>query len=236
MIDDQKQGQIPLPPLFQGGTALKSRLLREVHNQEKFFIYLTMESCMKFITKAVATLTLSTLSTLAMAGISGGYVDIGLGFASQECEYCGTDIDLGFGGKIAGGYRINDYVALEVGFAGGQGAWSDSGSTDAEESTNTIFGAVVGIYPFTTEFEVFGRLGLGNSKTVTTIGDYEFKSNSASGAVLGLGAGYTPLGTKLTWRVEYNHLSSDKSTDYDSSGTVGPDGLGLFSLGVVVGF
>lgn len=190
---------------------------------------------MNFAYKAVAVIALSTLSTFAMADKSGFYMDFGLGIASQNCGGCGTDIDNGFGGKIAGGYRFNDYVAAEVGFAGGQGSWSGTGDFDVEESTNTFYGAVVGILPFASDFEVFGRLGLGSSKSVTTIEDTEFKSDAKVGIVFGLGLGYTPPGTKMTFRAEFNHLSSDES-DVAFGETMGPDSLNLFGVGFVLGF
>lgn len=193
---------------------------------------------MNFFSKSVAIVALSGLSSLALANKSGAYVDIGLGMASQDCSSCTVDIGNGVGGKIAAGYRFNDYIAAEVGFAGGQATVSTVYDYDLDASTNTFYGAAVGIFPFAQDFEVFGRLGFGSSRTTLSVDGYEGsdKSSSKVNLIYGLGLGYTQPGTKLTYRVEFNHLSSDSSEDGNSTGNFGPFAINLLSIGVVLGF
>lgn len=190
---------------------------------------------MRHIIKALAILAFSGTAAIAHADKGGIYVDVGIGAALQTCDVCGADVDVGFGGKYAAGYRFGKFVAVEAGYANGGGTWQSSG-TKAEESTDTIFVAVVGIIPIGEDFEVFGRLGAGKSNSVSIIGDMRLTSRSEIDTIYGFGAGYTLPGTGATVRLEYNHLSSDTSLDGGSSGISGPDGLSLVSLGIVFDF
>lgn len=185
---------------------------------------------MNFKNKVWTALVLAALSTSAAAANKGTYFDLGFGISSSKCAGCGTSIDNGFGGKFAFGVRANDNFAIEGGLAGGSGSLGS-----ADTSTNTFFAAVLGIYPVTKNFEVFGRLGLGITKSVVTLGNTDYESDNKGGALFGLGFGFTPDQSKITWRVEFNRLASD-TTNEDNGINNNPLGSSLFSIGAVVGF
>lgn len=182
--------------------------------------------------KLVTIIGLIGLSSTAFAAKKGGYLDIGLGLASQTCAVCGQDVDAGIGGKIAVGYRFNEFVSLEAGFGGGQGSWTINGDK-FDESTNTFFGAVVGTYPISKEFEVLGRIGVGSAKSTTSTNNVNYNSGNTTVTVFGAGIGYTPIGTNLSWRLEYNQLSDDHSLEGNG---MGADGIDLLSIGAVIMF
>lgn len=191
---------------------------------------------MNSIIRPLLVAILCGFSALSQAGNSGVYLDAGLGVAMQQCANCQADIEPGFGGKIAVGYRFNPYVAAELGYAGGGGTWADTTEGDLGINTSTGFGAVVGIVPIGSLFEVFGRIGYGRSRTELLTEKILYKSRADYDLVYGFGIGYRQPETIVTLRLEYNHFGSDQSDETNASGIVGPNGLDMVSLGIVLNF
>lgn len=191
---------------------------------------------MNIFIKPLMVAVLSGLSAVTCAGTSGMYLDAGLGVAMQQCDLCSSDIDPGFAGKIAAGYRFNSFLAAEVGYAGGGGTWANTSRGDLGMNTSTAFGAVVAMVPIGSVFEVFGRVGYGRSSTELVTKDINYKSRSDNDLVYGFGIGYRQPETIVTVRLEYNRFCSDQSLETDSADIVGPNGLAMVNLGIVLNF
>lgn len=199
--------------------------------------------------RLLAALFLSAIAVSAQAGnaaqadtgrdTSGVYFDVGAGLGIQACDYCGKDV-YGFGAKLAAGWRFNRNFAIEAGVAGASGSWDTEWAYPmdrADETTGSVFGAVVGILPLNDEWEVFGRVGVSsNRSSSTTRNGIELQSHRDTSTLFGAGFGYTKPGSDITWRVEYNQISTDQSGELNGDGIVGPDGLGVMSVGAVIQF
>lgn len=191
---------------------------------------------MKIANKSFIAVALFGMSALACADTSGVYLDGGLGMAMQQSDNLAVDIDPGFGGKIAIGYRFRKVLATEIGYAWGGGTWRGGAGEEMGLNTGTIFGAIVGIVPLGETWELFGRIGYGRSRTELLIDDMHFISRSDNALVYGFGIGYRQPESIVTVRLEYNHLSSDQSLETDAQNIVGPSALNLVNLGIVLNF
>lgn len=185
---------------------------------------------------SVSTISVAAGNTSGAKGRTGAYVDLGLGLAWQQADYW-DDNGIGLGAKAAIGYRTRHQLAVEFGVAGGTADMNPEGSSvDVEDSTTTIYGAVVGFYPLSEKVELFGRLGLGISSTVSTISDsfgtVEAESDSEGGPVYGAGVAWA-VGSSAAVTFEYNHFSDDRS---DEVSGFGPNGLDMYSVGVRLHF
>lgn len=197
---------------------------------------------MRLAIKLFAIATLASTSYLSVAGANkvGGYFDIALGLGQQSADYW-EESGVGFGGKIGIGYRFNVNFAIEAAYAGGTTSIDapPGYDVDIDDHTGTFYGAVVGYYPLSEQIELLGRLGIGNSKTTSTVsgagGSVKLKSASVTAPVFGVGLSYSPSDSNLRYNIEFTHLSKDESAE-NHSGNAGPNGLNLFSIGINVPF
>jgi OOP family OmpA-OmpF porin len=107
--------------------------------------------------------------------------------------------------KVFGGYRINRNFAAEA-FWGEWGEISVSlGGATANVESRTIGVAGLGILPIGQQFELFGKLGIGNTKLKATgsgLATGLTSSDSGSDVLFGFGAAYNftrNLGVRAEW-------------------------------------
>ena len=156
------------------------------------------------------------------------------------------DSDTGFG--FAGGYQLNDHLALEFGYVDlgsigyrATGTVSDGVDQFAAEALlgNSADGAVVsalGILPIGERFSVYGRAGLSllnadGGARITVDGQSQRASQSSqkSDLMFGVGAEYSltrHFAIRLAW---------DRYLDVGTQDVVGDTDADLFSLGVRMG-
>ena len=147
--------------------------------------------------------------------------------------------------KLYGGYQINRNVAVEAGYVD-LGSFSAtrtvtapaSGSVKADIKASGWNLDIVGIWPFTRNFSVFGRFGGFYNELKTSV--------SSSGAVVITGGDTNPSKTKLSWKygIGLGYEFTDRIgarfelESYRDLGdeTTGKGDVGLVSVGVVVRF
>lgn len=147
-------------------------------------------------------------TTLAQATRDmGWYAGASIGqMESQESCPSGFSCDLkDTAWKFFGGYRINRNFAAEA-FWGEWGEISVSlGGATATVEARTIGVAGLGILPLGQQFELFGKLGIGNTKLKATgsgLATGLSDSDSGSDVLFGFGAAYNftrNLGVRAEW-------------------------------------
>ena len=191
--------------------------------------------------KAVLAIAIvSTFASPAFAEKSGYYLGLGAGKASYDDAYDkyqdltegrfnnptvnsfninSTDKDDLF--KLFGGYRFNQYIAVEIDYTKFSDTSSDLHATSAFNSAEFVDGKInnklqgiglktVGFYPITNSFELKASVGLMRW-------DLEEKSNGEQAnipGVRGLAGGYssTEKGTSLTVGLGANYNINDHFT------------------------
>ena len=108
--------------------------------------------------------------------------------------------------KGVGGYRVNDYLAVEGSLVGA----SNDEDNAFELTFAAITGTVVGIIPFSDAFELFGKGGL-------YLGESEIGNNSSedeNGFIAGAGV-FINIGSRrqFTIRFEYEYYDVDELDD-----------------------
>lgn len=151
---------------------------------------------------------LSLLSTLTLAaqaapndGIVGPYARVEVGRShfglSSSLPQSGSD-EHGQAVKVFGGYRFNENLGVEAGYAA-LGSFSESASVGGasvqqDGRARSIFGVATGRLPLGESFALHGRLGLSSGKVSGTnllpAGDSLMGSKTS--VLFGLGAEYRP--------------------------------------------
>lgn len=191
---------------------------------------------MKLVSTLALTAALGSVSSMAMAAPTGFFIEAGLGYAFQPCDLCDNTMT-GGGGKLALGWRFNNYFAIEGGIAGGSGNWNSDTFGRTALSTSTTYAAVVGLVPINENWEVFGRLGYGSTVTKGMSSTYYVYSRRDAGVTFGTGIGYLIPKSSVSARLSYDRFSKDRSLEEDSPGSnTGPAGLDLLSISLVLDF
>jgi hypothetical protein len=138
-------------------------------------------------------------------------------FAAPTAYYGGVDVGTtkidglddnktSFGGFL--GYGFNPFVAVELGYRK-LGNWNEGGSDFTAKQTHF---SVVGSYPLSPQFDVFGRLGYNQIRGEASYAGYHY-GDDTSGALYGVGLNYnfTPA---VAARFEVQRPTSD-STNYN---------------------
>lgn len=151
-------------------------------------------------------------SVTATAGAEGWFVGGSIGWADAEVAirnrpFANILDDTLVLVKGFGGYRVNDFLAVEGSLVG---AANDEDSR-RELTFAAITGAAVGIIPISEAFELFGKAGL-------YIGESEIGnsySEDESGFLAGGGA-YINMGSRrqFTVRFEYEYYDTDEYDDF----------------------
>ena len=169
---------------------------------------------------------LSLLSTFALAaqaapndGLSGAYARVEVGQSnfslSSALPQTGSD-ERGQAVKVFGGYRFNENLGVEAGYAA-LGRFSESvtvggASLKQDGKARSIFGAATGRLPLGESFALHGRLGLSSGKVSGTnvLPAGGNLMGSKTSVLLGVGAEYRPKpNVALTVNVDsYGKLSN----------------------------
>lgn len=174
---------------------------------------------MKSIAAAITgALFLASSPALAQGFYAGGSI----GLSSMEVDVNAFDgTDVGF--KVFGGYRFNDYIAVE-GFYTDFGE-PDDGPLGIDADAFGIEG--VGIIPLSEQFELFGKLGLAAwDADFTGPGGF---SDDGTDLVLGVGVAYK-FSPQISARGELEY--------YDIQADAGPFDVDtyMFSVGLQFNF
>ena len=155
------------------------------------------------------------------ANAEGFYVGgaFGAGDASLSTNTPFGDIeDRLFFGKGFGGYRINDYFAVEGQLlAGTNDDYYDDFDDDVEATFAALSGSFVGVIPASDNFELYAKIGgyLGESEVDDNFFLFGNRYNqNESGLLWGAGM-FVNFGTRnqFTIRVEYEQYDADALDD-----------------------
>lgn len=170
---------------------------------------------------AAASLTASQATFAQARSEMGGYVGASVGQmeadgacgAGQSCDFKDTAF------KIFGGYRFNRNLAGEVFW----GEWGEisvrQGTASATGEIRTIGLAAVGILPLNPQFDLFGKVGFGNTKqkvSASAPGVSIAGQDTGTELMYGFGASYN-FTRNLGLRAEWEFLS-DSEVDILSIG------------------
>ena len=154
----------------------------------------------KTLTSIIAV---AALAASAPSFAQSWYSSVGIGYG--DANFSGNDLGLSNGTvdntdttySLRLGYEVNKYFAIEIGYAD-LGKYSFSGFAGTTQVTgsakaNSFDVSLVGMYPFTPEFQGYARLGIArserkaNANTSLLTGD---KDVDATEATYGVGARY----------------------------------------------
>lgn len=144
--------------------------------------------------KIVAAAALSLLASTAFAGPTAFYA--GVDVNSTKIDGL-DDSKTGAGGFV--GYGFTPNVAVELGYRK-IGTWTVYG-TDVDLKQSHV--SVVGSYPVTPQFDIYGRLGYSNIR-----GESRYNSASGSNGLYGIGVSYS-FTPNFATRLEVQRPSSD---------------------------
>jgi hypothetical protein len=151
--------------------------------------------------KIFAAAALSLLASAAFAAAPTGYyagVDVG----STKIDGF-DDNKTGFGGFL--GYGFNPFVAVELGYRK-LGTWSVYGVDIDLKQTHF---SVVGSYPLSSQFDVYGRLGYNQVRGEASYNGNHY-GDDTSGGLYGVGLNYS-LTPAAALRFEVQKPSSDST-------------------------
>lgn len=204
---------------------------------------------MKKLKLAVATLTLSAVSSLAVAANPGAYVGLGLGGSHLSTQNPNVNFTNGsfshsqggLGGKLFAGYNFNQYLGLEAGFADfAQSKYSytktgvGSGTKKYNMYTLDLVGkAYLPIQQSGVNLYALGGAALVNSKVqVNQTGNVFTTSGSSSTTtrkvrpIVGVGTSYD-INQNVTTSLEYSHIQGTGNVKSSSSAIPNADMLTL---------
>lgn len=186
-------------------------------------------------------LVLLTASPAAMAidpELQGLYIGGGIGEATVELENEDSFADFkgdDTGYKFILGYRIIDWVAVELNYARYGEAEDEFLGFTIENEFTALSVSALGMLPLG-QWDLFGRLGIanveGDFRVVNLPGSADSDDNVEP--MFGLGAQFRPM-PNLALRVEYEYISLDVDDDDDDERD-GDDFVDMISFGVTYKF
>ena len=164
------------------------------------------------------------------------YVGGSLGYSQYKdvCKVANVPCDdKDTGWRAFGGYQVNQYVALELGFADlGESTGSGAAGTFAVEVKQAFDLSAVFSLPVSTNMAALLRLGAFRTRTTVDQQGPAFgtlhEAKTGSGFTYGVGAQYS-LG-KLGIRAEWQRY------DNDAGGTLAESDIDVFSVGLLFRF
>ncbi|NHQ86078.1 outer membrane beta-barrel protein [Iodobacter sp. HSC-16F04] len=148
----------------------------------------------------------SILTTPAFA--EGFYLgtEINARGASLEINNRSVEDKTGVGWGIHAGYQFSPYFATEV-------AYRDLGDIDftvaqTQSKASAIQASLIGTYPFTSRFSVFGRLGVAQLKSTLKDNRYTYQDHNDTKALLGLGVEFA-ITKQISLRTELSEYTGD---------------------------
>jgi OOP family OmpA-OmpF porin len=149
---------------------------------------------------AVAAALAVVASSACAAGAKGFYGGLDVG-STQIDHLDGNRAGLG----TFLGYGFNQYVALEVGYRQ-LGEWHINGGTAKFSQTHL---SVVGSYPLSPEFDIYGRLGHDDVHVDSSAGGVTF-NDDPGGGFLGAGLNYK-FTSAISGRIEVQKPTQDST-------------------------
>lgn len=154
----------------------------------------------------------------------GFYLGADLGRSNASVDVQGTSFDnhdTAWG--VHGGYKFSPYLAAEIGYRD-FGKFDETFSNIANVSVkaHAVEASVIGSYPFTESFNVYGRLGVASVKATAdfnVLGSNESLEKTETKAVFGIGAQYA-INKNFSLRTEYTQYSEIEDVKL-SSFTIG---------------
>jgi len=156
--------------------------------------------------KLAIAAALAVAASSSFAAPTGYYAGLDLG--STKIDDLG-DSETSFGGFL--GYGFNQFFAVELGYRQ-LGKWDLGYGVDLKAKQTHL--SVVGSYPVTPQFDIYGRLGYNDLRAEASRGNVTYGDNT-NGGLYGIGVGYT-FNPNVSVRFEAQKPSSD-STNYSVS-------------------
>jgi OOP family OmpA-OmpF porin len=190
----------------------------------------------------LALIILSAITAPAFAANEGGYIAIDSGTVSYSNALGGPTNTAAFPNpgtvRIGGGYHLSQNLGIEVGYSiigNSEIATLGAGGYTETVKSSSYQIAAVGIFPINDTFEVFGKLGMANTKMDYTITGSITSSASASktNLMLGLGGQYN-INRNFGIRVQYEDFG--KVTVPSSLVRLTDVGVKIVSVGGVYNF
>jgi OmpA-OmpF porin, OOP family len=148
------------------------------------------------------------LISTAPAFAEGFYLGVEATYRSSELLYNDKKVESksGIGGGIYAGYQFSPYLSTEIGYRDfGNINFNNDGN---QSKASAIQASVIGAYPFTTNFSVFGRLGVANLKSSLQDDRYTYQDRNETKALLGLGIEYA-ITKQISLRSELSEYTGD---------------------------
>ena len=151
-----------------------------------------------------------TLASAQPHNVKGGYIGGSLGqteldVSSEDQTFISNnggkidETDTGF--KVFGGYRVNNYVAIEGFYADFGEASIEVNGNKATMGSDSLGISVVGVIPVTERFELFGKVGLHAWDVELESNVGVFSNEDGTDTMFGFGAAYTI--NQVSIRAEY---------------------------------
>ncbi|STR45390.1 outer membrane beta-barrel protein [Iodobacter fluviatilis] len=155
----------------------------------------------------LASLLLSTLIASPVFA-EGFYIGADVGSSKVSSDFIsGNDTTFG----IHGGYKFSPYLAAEIGYRDHGKAEEKYSIYNLSVNAKSVNASVIGSYPFTEAFSVYGRLGVASIKATleaNTKNSYTFYSDekTETKAMFGIGAQYA-FNKNFSLRTEYTQYA-----------------------------
>jgi OOP family OmpA-OmpF porin len=152
--------------------------------------------------KLAIAAALAVAASTSFAAPTGYYAGLDLGSTKID------DLDgnkTSFGGFL--GYGFNQFFAVELGYRQ-LGKWDFHGADVNAKQTHL---SVVGSYPVTPQFDIYGRLGYNQLRAEASYGNLTY-GDDTSGGLYGVGVSYT-FTPAISGRFEVQKPASD-TTNY----------------------
>lgn len=203
--------------------------------------------------KIIAAVVLSTASFAALASDPGFYVTAGAGSASYSNANSQFTTGLAFKNpgalSIGGGYHFNPYLGLEAGYSLlGESTITTYGffyTITEKLNASSLRLAAVGSIPINEKFELFGQLGLANTKvdyTASVVGGTfaagvsPSASASKTNLMYGLGGQFN-INKRFSIRAQYQDLGKVQLPGNFAGGVRAPNiGVKIVSVSGVFNF
>ena len=142
------------------------------------------------VNKISLSLAATALALAASAASAQVYVGGALGLSHQSTDCIGNCDNSSVGYKLFGGYKFNQFVAIEGTYADyGDAKYSEPGYSERLSGTSFGIGAA-GFYDFHPRWTAVGRVGLASNKLKLSASDGFSTSESKIKPYFGLGVGF----------------------------------------------
>ncbi|MCF6244753.1 MAG: porin family protein [Sulfurovum sp.] len=170
---------------------------------------------------------------------SGVYLGLGYSMLRSTSEYDGLDLANDYhAAMLQGGYKINEYIAVEGRFWYGLATEIDADDAATFDSETMAWGVYAKpMYPVTDELDIYALVGYGSASlngtkhsNGTTVGDAD-----AAGLSWGIGAAYS-FTDNLSVFADYVDFQDDDAVEFDGETTTLNHAFDAINIGVAYKF